>query len=195
MATAEPIQLVVGLGNPGAGHCDDRHNAGFWLVERLASDLNAEFREEQRFKGELARSASGVRILKPQTFMNLSGESVAPCAKYFRIPPSSIVVVHDELDLVPGELRLKRGGGHGGHNGLRSIDSLLGSNAYLRVRIGIGHPGHARDVSPYVLSKPARAEREAIDDVIDSVIKNFKLIAAGEFDRAMNTLNRRSKQP
>jgi PTH1 family peptidyl-tRNA hydrolase len=193
MAVADPIQLIVGLGNPGAGHCHDRHNAGFWLADRLAAELGVEFREEHRYKGVLGRSATGVRVLKPSTYMNLSGESVAACASYFRIAPAAILVVHDELDLEPGECRLKRSGGHGGHNGLRSIDSQLGSNDYVRLRLGIGHPGPGSDVSAYVLGKPLREERAAIETAIEFAIETFPTIFAGDVDRAMNILNRRSK--
>lgn len=189
-----PVQLVVGLGNPGPGHAGDRHNAGFWCVDALAAKLGVTLSEESRYKGLLGRAASGLRLLEPLTYMNLSGQSVAACASYFRIPPAAIVVVHDELDLAPGVVRLKRGGGHGGHNGLRSIDQQLGSNDYLRVRIGIGHPGPGGDVSAYVLGKPPTAEREAVEGAIEAVLGVFKRILDGQIDRAMNTLNRRDKK-
>lgn len=193
MAAQGAIQLVVGLGNPGAGHSDDRHNVGFWLAAALAARDGTELRDEARYKGQLGRTRDGLRILKPLTYMNLSGDSVAACAQYFRIPPQAIVVIHDELDLEPGVVRLKRGGGHGGHNGLRSIDSQLGSQDYLRVRVGIGHPGPGRDVSAYVLGKPPASEREAIEAGMDSIMALFDTIIAGDFERAMNTLNRRQK--
>ena len=188
---AEAIQLVVGLGNPGAGHADDRHNAGFWFIDQLATQMRAELRAESRCKGELGRAGVGLRLLKPMTYMNLSGESVAACASYFRIPVPAILVVHDELDLEAGMIRLKRGGGHGGHNGLRSIEQQLGSSEYLRVRLGIGHPGVGRDVSAYVLSRPPAAEREGIHAAISDVLARFDHLVDGGFDRAMNTLNRR----
>ncbi|MBK6657304.1 MAG: aminoacyl-tRNA hydrolase [Proteobacteria bacterium] len=191
MSGAEAVQLVVGLGNPGAGHAEDRHNVGFWLIDALAAKLKVDLKVESRYKGELGRAASGLRLLKPSTYMNLSGESVAPCAAYFRVPPSSVLVVHDELDLPVGAVRLKRGGGHGGHNGLRSIDQMLGTNDYLRVRLGIGHPGVGRDVAGYVLSRPPAAERDAIDAAIGAVLDNFETIINGGFNRAMNTLNQR----
>ena len=191
MSGAECVQLVVGLGNPGAGHADDRHNVGFWLVDALASKLKVELRAESRCKGELARAASGLRLLKPATYMNLSGDAVAPCATYFRIPPAAVLVVHDELDLPAGAVRLKRGGGHGGHNGLRSIEQMLGSNDYLRIRLGIGHPGVGRDVAGYVLSRPPAVEREAIEAAIGAVLDNIETIIDGGFNRAMNTLNQR----
>ena len=188
---ADGVQLVVGLGNPGAGHAEDRHNAGSWLVDALAAQLGVDLRNDSRCKGELGRAASGLRMLKPSTYMNLSGESVAACASYFRIPPAAVLVVHDELDLEAGTVRLKRGGGHGGHNGLRSIEQQLGTSDYLRVRLGIGHPGVGRDVSGYVLSRPPAAERAAIHAAIDDVIAQFAQLIDGGFDRAMNTLNRR----
>ena len=191
MSGAEIVQLVVGLGNPGAGHADNRHNVGFWLVDALASRLKVEMRDESRYKGELGRAASGLRLLKPATYMNLSGVSVAPCTTYFRIPPAAVLVVHDELDLPVGAVRLKRGGGHGGHNGLRSIDSQIGTNDYLRVRLGIGHPGPGQDVAGYVLSRPPAAEREAILAAISAVLDSFETISNGGFNRAMNTLNQR----
>lgn len=186
------IQLVVGLGNPGPGHAQDRHNAGFWFVDALAAKLGVSLREEARYKGELGRAHSGLRLLKPLTYMNLSGESVAACAHYFRIPAAQVLVVHDELDLPAGSVRLKRGGGHGGHNGLRSIDSLLGSNDYLRVRLGIGHPGSAADVTAHVLGKPLADERVAIESAIEAVLGVFDTILRGQVERAMNTLNRRA---
>lgn len=191
MSGAQSVQLVVGLGNPGAGHAEDRHNVGFWLVDALANQLKVELRVESRYKGELGRAASGLRLLKPATYMNLSGDAVAPCATYFRIAPPAVLVVHDELDLPVGTVRLKRGGGHGGHNGLRSIEQMLGSNDYLRIRLGIGHPGVGRDVAAYVLSRPPAAEREAIEAAIGAVLDNIETIINGDFNRAMNTLNQR----
>lgn len=193
MPESSAVALVVGLGNPGAGHSEDRHNAGFWFIDALAAKLGVSLRSESRFKGELGRSADGLRLLKPDTYMNLSGESVAACAHYFRITPAQILVVHDELDLSPGELRIKTGGGHGGHNGLRSIDTHLPNNNYHRVRIGIGHPGRASEVSAYVLGKPQVEEREAINDAIERVLKVAPNLIDGEIDKAMNQINRRRK--
>ena len=191
MAGADAVQLVVGLGNPGAGHAEDRHNAGFWLLDALAARFKVELRRESRFKGEYGRAAAGLRLLKPLTYMNLSGESVAACASYFRVPVPAILVVHDELDVDAGVVRLKRGGGHGGHNGLRSLESQLGSSEFLRIRLGIGHPGVGRDVSAYVLSRPPAAERTSIDAAIEAVLERFDRIVDGGFDRAMNAFNRR----
>ena len=191
MTETHAVQLVAGLGNPGVGYAGDRHNAGFWLLDLLAERWRVELRQESRFKAVLGRAASGPRLLKPQTYMNLSGESVAACASYFRIPAASILVVHDELDLDPGAVRLKRGGGHGGHNGLRHVEALLGTSDFLRVRLGIGHPGSNADVSDYVLRAPTPEERTAIRDGIELVVDRFEDIVSGKFDRVMTTLNRR----
>ena len=185
------LQLVVGLGNPGSGHERDRHNAGFWFVDSLGADLGVSFRAESRFQAELGRSGDGLRLLKPQTYMNLSGESVGSIANYFRIAPADILVVHDELDLPAGTVRLKRGGGHGGHNGLRSIDQHLGSADYLRLRLGIGRPAPGVEVTAHVLGKPSAADREAIDGAIEAALGVFPMIVRGQVDRAMNRLNRR----
>jgi peptidyl-tRNA hydrolase, PTH1 family len=186
------VQLVVGLGNPGPGHAGDRHNVGFWFIDALAEVLRLDLRSDSRCKGELARAASGLRLLKPQTFMNRSGESVMACANYFRIAPSAILVVHDDLDLPPGAIRVKRGGGHGGHNGLRSIDQQLGTTDYLRIRLGIGHPGPGGDVTAYVLGKPPADERVMLETAIRTVLDAFDSVCAGDLTRAMNTLNRRT---
>jgi len=188
----DAVQLVVGLGNPGPGHAGDRHNVGFWFIDALAATLALDLRSDARCKGELARAVSGLRLLKPQTFMNLSGESVAACASYFRIVPSAIVVVHDDLDLPPGAIRVKRGGGHGGHNGLRSIDRQLGTTDYLRVRLGIGHPGPGGDVTAYVLGKPPADDRRLLDAAIRTVLDAFDSLCTGDLTRAMNVLNRRT---
>ena len=195
MTEADPVQLVAGLGNPGDGHVGDRHNAGFWLLDLLAQQWRVEFREEPRFKAQLGRAPSGLRLLKPSTYMNLSGEAVAACAGYFRIPVTSILVVHDELDLAPGVVRLKQGGGHAGHNGLRNIVSLLGSNDFLRIRIGIGHPGSDADVSAYVLRSAPAGERDAMRAAIELVTEQMDAIVDGRFERVMNRLNQRASDP
>jgi PTH1 family peptidyl-tRNA hydrolase len=163
---AAGVALIVGLGNPGPGHEGDRHNAGFWFIDALCDAQGIELREETRFKGLLGRASSGLRVLKPLTFMNASGESVAACAAYFRIPPAAVVVV-------------------------RSIDRLLGSADYLRIRLGIGHPGSAAAVTGYVLGRPPAAERDAIGQAISSTLDELANIVDGRFDRAMNTLNQR----
>ena len=189
MTAPDPVQLVAGLGNPGEGHAGDRHNAGFWLLDKLTAVWGIELREESRFKSELGRTPSGMRLLKPLTYMNLSGEAVAACASYFRIPVASILVLHDELDLEPGVVRLKRSGGHAGHNGLRNIETLLGSSDFLRIRIGIGHPGPNADVSEYVLRSPTAEERDALSTAIDRVVEQIDAIVDGRFDRVMNVFN------
>ena len=188
---AGAVQLVVGLGNPGTGYADDRHNAGFWFLDALAARWRVSLRAEARHKGETGRADNGVRLLKPATFMNLSGESVAACAHYFRVPPEAVLVVHDDLDLPAGVARLKRGGGHGGHNGLRSIEQQLGSNAYLRLRLGIGHPGVSHAVTGHVLGRPTPDERAAIAGAIEFALEHIEQIVGGGFERVMNTLNRR----
>lgn len=187
------IQLIVGLGNPGQQYQYTRHNAGAWLVEKLASRFNTPLKHEAKFSGGTARiviDGNEVRLLIPSTFMNLSGQSVAALANFYRISPANIVVAHDELDLPPGTIKLKTGGGHGGHNGLRDIVAKLGNdNSFHRIRIGIGHPGSSDKVSDYVLSKAPNTEQQTIDAAIDEALSVFPSIAAGELGRAMNRLN------
>jgi PTH1 family peptidyl-tRNA hydrolase len=188
------VQLIVGLGNPGAQYERTRHNAGFWLVERLATQCGAVFKAERRYQAELAQAALGgqrVTLLKPTTFMNASGSSVGAYANYFRIPLQAVLVAHDDLDLAPGTVRLKRGGGHGGHNGLRDITATLGAD-FARLRIGIGHPGTGGDVVAYVLGIPSAADRTAIDAAVTRAVDTMPLIVDGRFDLAMNRLNRRA---
>lgn len=192
-------QLVVGLGNPGPKHEAFRHNAGFWFADRLAARLGGEFRPSGRFPLELCEcgpppdggggAAGRVRIVKPTTFMNLSGQAVGPFAGYFRIAPEAILVVHDELDLPPGAVRLKEGGGHGGHNGLRDVAAHLGSPAFVRLRLGIGHPGRADDVIDYVLHRPRPEERRLIDDAMERALGVSGAILAGDLQRAMKVLH------
>lgn len=167
MSAASPVlRAIVGLGNPGAEYEQTRHNAGFWFVDLLAARGNASFRTESRFFGSLAKVRLGsdeVWLLKPATFMNASGKAVQALAQFHKIPPEQILIAHDELDLPAGTVRLKRGGGHGGHNGLRDIHRHLGE-AYARLRIGIGHPGHKDQVLGYVLGRASRADQQLIDD-------------------------------
>ena len=188
------ILLIVGLGNPGPEYAPTRHNAGFWFVDALARQCGASFRQEPRFHGDLARGRLDgyeFRLLKPQTFMNRSGQSVGELARFFRIPVESILVVHDELDLSPGTARLKTGGGHGGHNGLRDLIRHLGGAGFHRLRIGIGHPGHRDQVVEYVLKKPSASDRQAIEAAIDAALAVMPLVLAGEMARAMNQLHSR----
>jgi len=186
------IQCVVGLGNPGPKYEGTRHNAGFWFVDELARTNGAVMRAENKFSGELARIATGVGecwLLKPMTYMNHSGRAVAALCNFYRIPPSQVLVAYDELDLAPGTMRLKSGGGHGGHNGMRDVCSALGTRDFQRLRIGIGHPGHKEAVVGYVLSRPGRDEHQAIQQGIDEAIRQWGLIQSGELQKAMNALH------
>ena len=186
------VQLIVGLGNPGQEYQGTRHNAGFWFVDELARQLGASFKAEKKFQGEVARcrlAGEECWLLKPQTFMNLSGQSVQALSNFYKIPLEAILVVHDELDLDAGVVRLKDGGGHGGHNGLRDIINKLGGNTFLRLRIGIGHPGDKSRVTGHVLNKVTTDDRIEIERAIDLAIRELPLIINGEVQRAMNTLH------
>lgn len=186
------VQLIVGLGNPGKEYQDTRHNAGFWFVDELARQQGASFKPEKKFHGEVVRcrlAGEECWLLKPQTFMNLSGQAVQALANFYKISVESILVVHDELDLDAGVVRLKDGGGHGGHNGLRDIINKMGGNKFLRLRIGIGHPGDKSRVTGHVLNKVTTDDRIEIERAIDSAIAELPLIMSGEIQRAMNTLH------
>jgi PTH1 family peptidyl-tRNA hydrolase len=191
------FKLIVGLGNPGSKYEETRHNAGFWLVGEIARGYSASFSAEKKFQGEAARviiDSRDIRLLKPTTFMNLSGESVAAMANFYRIEPEQILVAHDELDLLPGTVRLKKGGGHGGHNGLRDIIKHLGRD-FWRVRLGIGHPGDARQVSNFVLKRAPKSESELLIRCIDDVMREMPNIVGGRIEVAMNTLHQKEKKP
>lgn len=187
------IQLIVGLGNPGRDYEATRHNAGVWLIEELARQRGVSLVTESRFNGRTARfpSESGdVRLFIPSTFMNCSGQSVASLINFFKIPLNDVLIAYDELDLEPGTARLKTGGGLGGHNGLRDIVQSLGNQKdFHRLRIGIGHPGHASKVSGYVLSKPSPDDRERIIASIDEALRVLPDIIAGDMAKAMNRLH------
>lgn len=188
------IALIVGLGNPGPEHQLTRHNAGFWFVDELAVREGCSWKREARFHGDVTRcrlDGHDVRLLKPATYMNLSGQAVVALAGFFRIAPEQMLVVHDDLDLPPGTARLKRGGGHGGHNGLRDLIGRLGSNDFLRLRLGIGHPGHREGVVGYVLQRPSRHDVDAIESAIVEAIDVLPLVLAGELERAMHRLHSR----
>ena len=190
---AGEIDLIVGLGNPGSQYARTRHNVGFWLLDRLA-ETGADLRIESKFQAELGQLKMGgrrVALLKPTTFMNLSGQAVGAYARYYKIQPAAILVVHDELDLAPGTVRLKRDGGHGGHNGLRDIAAQIGTG-FLRLRLGIGHPGSADKVVEYVLGNPPTDDRLAIEDAIGRGLDVLPEIVAGQTDKIMNQLNRRT---
>lgn len=183
--------LIIGLGNPGAKYEQTRHNAGFWLLDRLAGRFALDFRGQAKFQGQLAELVRGGRkilFLKPATYMNHSGRSAAAVAGFYKIPVERIVVAHDELDLPPGTVRLKRGGGHGGHNGLRDL-AALGSREFWRLRLGVGHPGHKDAVVDYVLSKPGRDDRALIDAAVDKTLEAMDLILDGQMEKAMNQLH------
>ncbi|MEW8203872.1 MAG: aminoacyl-tRNA hydrolase [Candidatus Thiodiazotropha endolucinida] len=187
-----PIKLIVGLGNPGADHEETRHNAGYWFVDRLARQHNQPFRNESRHHALVCKlniAGNEVRLLKPITYMNRSGQAVSSLANYFRISPNEILVVHDELDLEPGQVRLKTGGGHAGHNGLRDIMSALGSRDFHRLRIGIDHPNDRNIVVNYVLGRPSKSDREAIDGAIDDAIECLDEVVKGELNKVMNRLH------
>lgn len=189
------IRLVVGLGNPGREYEATRHNAGHWFVDALAAALGAAFVNEGKFHGLVARAVGDVRLLKPQTYMNLSGRAVGAIARFFAVAPADILVVHDELDLKPGEAKLKFGGGVAGHNGLRDIRAQLGTADFWRLRLGIGHPRESsipqQEVVDYVLQPPRRDEREAIAAAIDRGLAAWPDIAGGHFERAMLSLHTR----
>ncbi len=189
------IKLIVGLGNPGAEYLKTRHNAGFWLVDALCRQYGIEIREEARFFGQHARAVihgQTVSLLKPSIFMNRSGRSIGACASFYRLDVDQIVVAHDELDLDPGVVRFKTGGGHGGHNGLRDTISHLGERGFHRLRIGIGHPGSAARVVSYVLSRPNAAEETSIRLSIDHVLDHVPEIVQGKYQIAMNSLHQKS---
>ncbi len=191
-ALTADIRLIVGLGNPGADYVDTRHNAGFWLIDALAADKGATFRFEKRDNADETRLKTGgkdIFLMKPQTFMNRSGQAVAALARYYKIKTEQILVIHDELDLPPGTNRIKQAGGHGGHNGLRDIISHLGSNAFFRIRIGIGHPGDASQVINYVLHKPSTADLAAIEAANRDTLAIMPFIYEGRIDKAMQALH------
>jgi PTH1 family peptidyl-tRNA hydrolase len=193
-----PIRLVAGLGNPGRQYANTRHNAGFWFVDQLAFGLNASFAAESKFGGEVAK-AGALRLVKPMTFMNLSGRAVSGLARFYTILPTEILVVHDELDLLPGKAKMKFGGGHAGHNGLRDIQAQLGSPDFWRLRIGIGHPRDSeltqQDVVDYVLKPPRAEEQAAIAEAMHHALKAWPAIAQGDMEGAMMTLHTTNKDP
>jgi peptidyl-tRNA hydrolase, PTH1 family len=181
------IKLFVGLGNPGSEYEATRHNAGFWFVDELARTLRAPLQLERGYFGLMARTSvegQTVWLLQPQMFMNKSGQSVASLARFFKIAPQEILVAHDELDLPPGEAKLKLGGSHAGHNGLRDIHGQLGSADYWRLRIGVGHPGHKAEVVNWVLKKPSADDRTGIDLAIERGLKAFPDLLNGRMDKA-----------
>lgn len=191
-ASGPPVALLVGLGNPGDRYARTRHNAGFWLVDEFARRHGGELRADKRFHGDVGRlqvDGHELRLLKPATFMNHSGRSVAAYARFFRIEPASILVAYDEIDLPPGSVRLKQGGGHGGHNGIRDTIQAMGSPDFGRLRLGVGHPGHKDAVVGYVLGVPPAAERQALEDAVHASCDALPLLLEGEWDRAFQRLH------
>nr|WP_275891166.1 aminoacyl-tRNA hydrolase [Acinetobacter ursingii] len=179
------------MGNPGAEYAQTRHNAGFWFVEQLADQYGITLKKDPKFNGYTGRGTiqgHDIRLLIPTTFMNRSGQSVVPFAKFYQIAPESILIAHDELDMNPGVIRLKSGGGHGGHNGLRDIVPHIGSN-FHRLRIGIGHPGSKERVSGHVLGKAPKDEQQLMDDAIHHALSKVKLMVDGQISQAMNQIN------
>lgn len=187
------LRLIVGLGNPGPEYAATRHNAGQWFVEALADKYGIRLNPESKYHGLVGRGSvqgQDLRLLIPTTFMNLSGQAVGALATFFKILPDEILVAHDELDLPPGSVRLKTGGGHGGHNGLRDIIRALANyNGFHRLRIGIGHPGNARDVSGFVLTKAPQKEQALIERAVAEALTLSDDIIAGKIPQAMNKLN------
>ena len=187
------IQLVVGLGNPGPEYKKTRHNAGVWFVEELASRYNISLRPEKKYFGLYGKGLIGnevVHLLIPTTFMNKSGQSVAPHANFFRIAVDNILVAHDELDMEPGVCKIKKGGGHGGHNGLRDIISCMANNKeFYRLRIGIGHPGHRDRVTGHVLGKAPAIDQDKIDQAIDEASRCIDIWQKDDLKKAQNRLH------
>lgn len=191
------ICMIVGLGNPGPEYAETRHNAGFWLADLLAERHGGNFRAERKFAAEIARvriEGGDVLLLKPLTFMNRSGGSVQAAAAYFKIPPEQLLVAHDELDLAPGDARLKLDGGHGGHNGLRSLISHLGT-AFWRLRLGIGHPGNRAEVIDYVLKRPSREDEALIRTAVAEAADVIPVMLGSGDQPAMHKLHSRGSVP
>lgn len=190
-----PIRLIVGLGNPGAEYEQTRHNAGFWLVDNLANDSGARLQRESKYNALLARTSIAgqeVYLLEPQTYMNRSGQSVGGVCRFFKINPDEVLVVHDELDLMPGIARLKKGGSAGGHNGLKDITAALGTQEYWRLRLGIGHPrtlNLQQQVADFVLHRPRREDQELIEQAIDKSLLVMPAIVEGKFEAATMKLH------
>jgi PTH1 family peptidyl-tRNA hydrolase len=195
MTTPAAIRLIIGLGNPGPDYETTRHNAGFWLADHLADDLHASFALEKNFFAWVAKArfqGENVILAKPVTFMNRSGQAAGALARFFKLAPEQVLVLHDELDLLPGQVKLKQGGGHAGHNGLKDIQSALGSPAFWRLRVGIGHPrslGLAQPVAAFVLSQPRRDELDLIGQAIDRCRAITPALLRGEFTQATAQLH------
>ncbi|HEX4976192.1 MAG TPA: aminoacyl-tRNA hydrolase [Pseudomonadales bacterium] len=188
-----PIKLIVGLGNPGPEYEQTRHNAGAWLLKRLFQQQGLTPSFEKKFHGSSAKTriaGQDLFCLLPTTYMNLSGQSVSTVCQFYKIQPEEILIAHDELDIDAGKARLKLGGGHGGHNGLRNIITELSSSNFYRLRLGIGHPGSKEQVVNYVLGKPSADDRQRIDSAIDDCLKYMEQIIKGEISAVMNALHK-----
>ncbi len=189
-----PLRLIVGLGNPGREYAATRHNAGAWFAEHLANRLSVSFDAQAKFHALVTNGEP--RLVVPQTFMNRSGLAVGTLARFYRIAPTEILVAHDELDLKPGSIKLKHGGGFAGHNGLKDIAAALGTGEFWRLRIGIGHPRDGalseQEVADYVLRPPVATEQSAIDDALARAFLIWPRLAAGEMERAMHELHTRA---
>lgn len=191
MSAPRPPRLIVGLGNPGAEYADTRHNAGFWFVDRLAAQLRAPLHPTPKFLGLAGRSGE-TWLLQPTTFMNRSGQAVAALARFYKVEPDEVLVIHDELDLAPGGIRLKQGGGAGGHNGIKDIQSHLGTPNFWRLRLGVGHPrtlGLNQEVADFVLHRPRADEQDAIDRAIDRCLLTWPKLAQGDYAAAQQQLH------
>ncbi|HPT51049.1 MAG TPA: aminoacyl-tRNA hydrolase [Accumulibacter sp.] len=184
-------RLIVGLGNPGSEYEDNRHNVGFWFVDRLARRLQTPLAPQGKFFGRVARHGD-LWLLQPTTYMNLSGQAVAALARFYKIGADETLVVHDDLDLPPGGIRLKTGGGNGGHNGLKDIQARLGTADFWRLRLGIGHPGERHEVVNHVLKAPRREEQALIDQALDRCLQAWPLLAAGDYTGAQRQLHVKS---
>ena len=193
------MKLLVGLGNPGASYEATRHNAGVWWIDAVAQALGVSLKLQRDVQGRVGRhgptGAQSVFLLTPQTYMNLSGQSVSALARFYKIAPEHILVVHDELDLPPGQVRLKLGGSSGGHNGLKDIQSQLGTDRFWRLRLGIGHPGVKDEVADYVLRKPTASDRQAIAQAIEKSLQVLDEMLQGHMERAMMTLHAKPQRP
>lgn len=190
------IKLIVGLGNPSKEYEQTRHNAGFWFIDELAWQWKVSLKEDKKYFGEVARvsrAEGDVWLLKPLTFMNLSGKAVGALAQFYKIKPEEILVVHDELDIPCGRIRLKRGGGNGGHNGLKDIQAKLGTADFYRLRLGIDHPGDKALVSAYVLNKPSAEDKQKIDEAIGKSLQGLPLIMEGKWEEATRFLHSNGK--
>ncbi len=192
------IRLLVGLGNPGPEYADTRHNAGFWFIDAVAREMKVNLAPERSYFGLAARvnrPDGPVWLLEPMTFMNLSGKSVGALARFFKIAPNEILVAHDELDLLPGQVKMKFGGSPAGHNGLKDIQAQLGSADFWRLRLGIGHPGVRAEVVDYVLRKPMAEHRDAIDKSIEQALTALDLLMDGDMERALMKVHAKPPRP